>query len=379
MFLLHNLVRFGDLLHSLGVDASPGRMIDAASALEQVSLGNRGDVYHTLRAVLVRKREDLALFDQAFDLFWRKPPEGELAHLPQIGWVDKRKDTLITPPLVQPDDDSDVHETPAAEPEQKLIEITRTPSTLETLRTKDFAEMSGEELEQVKRVMAEMVWTLGQRRTRRTVNGAERPIDMRRTLRRAMRQGGEFTELSFRAPRFKPRPIVVLADISGSMDSYARLLLYFLYALTEGLDQRVESFVFATRLTRVTRFLSQREIEPALKRVTASVKDWSGGTKIGAAIERFNLDWGRRVLSGGAVVLIISDGWDCGDPALLEKQMERLHLTAHQVIWLNPLLGSPGYEPVTRGMQAALPHIDRFMPVHNLASLEALAAHLAGL
>jgi uncharacterized protein len=378
MFLLHNLVLFGDLLHRLGIDASPGRMIDAASALEHVWLGNKADVYHTLRAVLVRKHEDIKLFDQAFDLFWRKPPEGELAHLPQQDLIDKRKDAVIVPPMTQPDAPEAPAETPEA-PDDRLIELTRTPSALETLRQKDFAEMSGEELEQVKRVMAEMIWTLGQRRTRRTVSGSERPIDMRRTLRRAMRQGGEFSQLAFRAPRYKPRPIVVLADISGSMDRYARLLLYFLYALTEGLDQRVESFVFATRLTRVTRFLSHREIEQALKRVTSSVKDWSGGTKIGAAIERFNLDWGRRVLNGGAVVIVISDGWDCGDPALLGKQMERLRLTAHQVIWLNPLLGSPDYEPATRGMQAALPHVDRFMPVHNLASLEALAAHLAGL
>jgi hypothetical protein len=207
--------------------------------------------------------------------------------------------------------------------------------------------------------------------------GTERGLDLRRTLRAGMRQGGELMALLRREQREKPRPIVVIADISGSMERYAKLLLHFVYALSEGMDQRVESFVFATRLTRITRALNHREMEEALRRVSNAVNDWSGGTKIGAAIRTFNFDWGRRVLNGGAVVIVISDGWDCGDPALLGREMERLGHTCHRVIWLNPLLGAPDYEPATRGMRAALTHIDDFMPVHNLQSLSELAERLA--
>jgi hypothetical protein len=376
--LLNNLVLFGRVLHRCGLDVNPGRMIDAASALGHVDIGNKSDFYHALRGVLVHKREDIKLFDQAFDLFWRKPPEGELAHLPQLGLVEKHKQILIVPPQppaaqAERDDSGDDPE----DDSQKLIELTRLPSAHERLRNKDFADMSVDELEAIKRMIAQMVWQLGQRRTRRTRSGQGQALDLRRTLRAAMRQGGEWISLARRTPKFKPRPIVVLADISGSMERYSTLLLHFLYALTEGLDQRVECFVFATRLTRVTRALHHREVEEALRRVGRVVRDWSGGTKIGEAIRTFNQQWGRRVLNGGALALVISDGWDCGDPAILSAEMERLRMTTHEVIWLNPLLGAADYTPATRGMRAALPHVHRFLPVHNLTSLEALAEQLA--
>jgi uncharacterized protein with von Willebrand factor type A (vWA) domain len=170
---------------------------------------------------------------------------------------------------------------------------------------------------------------------------------------------------------------VVIADISGSMERYTRLLLHFVYGLSEGMQEMVEAFVFSTRLTRITRQLHNKDVEQAMRRVSQSVPDWSGGTRIGDALKRFNFDWGRRVLGRGAVVLIISDGWDRGDPAVLGQEVARLQRSCYRLIWLNPLLGSPRYEPLTRGIQAALPHIDDFLPVHNLASLEELANLLA--
>jgi len=228
-------------------------------------------------------------------------------------------------------------------------------------------------------MMTRLFWQLGERRTRRREPGKGRWLDLRRTLRLNLRHGGEILRWAEREPKFKPRPLVVIADISGSMERYTRLLLHFIYGLTQGLDQPVESFVFSTRLTRITRQIGQRNIDRALRDVGRTVNDWAGGTRIGDAVKAFNFDWGRRVLGRGAVVLLISDGWDRGDPLLLSREMGRLHRSCHRLVWLNPLLGSPEYEPLTRGIQAALPHLDDFLPVHNLASLEDLAARLAAL
>jgi uncharacterized protein len=377
--LMHNLVLFGRMLRTIGLDVNSGRVMDAAAALAHVQIANKTDFYNTLRCLLVHRRDDITLFDQAFDLFWRKPPEGERIDLPGFEMIRKTRDTLIVPPMPEQRQAQDRADAPEAEADQKLIELTQLPSASEQLRSKDFADMSAAEIEAIKRVIAAMIWQLGQRRTRRMKSGDARGLDLRRTLRAAMRSGGEYVALLKREPRVRPRPIVVIADISGSMERYSKLLLHFVYALAEGMDQRVEAFVFATRLTRITRALNHREVEEALRRVSAEVKDWSGGTKIGEAIKTFNFQWGRRVLNGGAVAIVISDGWDCGEPALLGREMERLRGTCRRVVWLNPLLGAPEYAPETRGMQAALPHIDQFLPVHNLISLEQLARQLAGL
>jgi hypothetical protein len=259
---------------------------------------------------------------------------------------------------------------------QTVVEITRTYSAREALYKKDFGELNAAELREIKRLMLQMVWNLGRRRTRRQRVGRGRLLDMRRSIRRSFRYGGELLEWRRRERKTKPRPLVIIADISGSMERYTRLLLHFLYSLAEGMEQRVEVFVFATRLTRITRQLRGRNVDRALQEVSDSVVDWSGGTRIGDALHTFNYEWGRRVLRGGAVVLLISDGWDRGDPDLLDAEMARLRRTCHRLIWLNPLLGSREYEPLTRGIQAALPHIDDFLPVHNLASLDDLALHL---
>jgi uncharacterized protein with von Willebrand factor type A (vWA) domain len=228
-------------------------------------------------------------------------------------------------------------------------------------------------------MIAHLLWKVSERRTRRKRPGKGHLIDLRRTLRRSLRSEGEIFRWSYLEPKRKPRPLVVLADISGSMERYTRLLLHFIYGMKAALNQPVEAFVFSTRLTRITRPLQSRDLDIALKNVGELVNDWAGGTRIGESLKTFNFDWGRRVLGRGAIVLIISDGWDRGDGQVLSREMARLKRNCHRLIWLNPLLGTPDYEPLTRGIQAALPHIHDFLPVHNLASLEDLANRLADL
>jgi uncharacterized protein len=381
--LLHNMVLFGRLLRALGLDVNPGRLIDLVQALAHIEIGQRDDFYHTCRSLLVHHKDDLHLFDQAFDLFWYKMwKEGIPIDLFGRPFNHPQPQTILVPPALKPEEekaDANKETAEQEDPDQTVIEVTKTYSIREQLRHKDFSQLTAEEVQAVKRVMAQLVWQLGQRRTRRRQPGRGHWLDFRRSLRRNLRYGGEMLQWSRREYKFKPRPLVVIADISGSMERYTALLLHFLYSLAEGLNQPVESFVFSTRLTRTTRQLRGRDIERALAEVSATVTDWAGGTRIGQAIKMFNFEWGRRVLGQGAVVVLISDGWDRGDPGLLREEIARLQRSCHRLIWLNPLLGSADYEPLTRGMQAALPHIDDFLPVHNLASLEDLAQHLANL
>jgi uncharacterized protein with von Willebrand factor type A (vWA) domain len=381
--LSHNITLFGRLLYRLGVDVNPGRTTDVIQALVHVDIGRKEDFYYTLRSLLVNRRDDIPLFDEAFQRFWRKPSDGgielELGRLIQDR--AKNDEPLVVPPapheqeeVALADEENDAEEDD--EELQTVVEITRTYSAREALYQKDFGELNAEEMREIKRLMLQMVWNLGRRRTRRQRGGRGRVLDMRRSIRRSFRYGGEMLEWRHRVRKTKPRPLVIVADISGSMERYTKLLLHFLYSLAEGMEQRVEVFVFATRLTRITRQLRGRNVDRALKEVSDSVVDWSGGTRIGDALHTFNYEWGRRVLRGGAVVLLISDGWDRGDPEMLDAEMARLRRTCHRLVWLNPLLGSREYEPLTRGIQAALPHIDDFLPVHNLASLDDLALHL---
>ncbi|MGH2522924.1 MAG: vWA domain-containing protein [Anaerolineales bacterium] len=382
--LLHNLLLFGRLLRGLGLDVNPGRMIDLIHALGHIEIGRRQDFYAAARSLLVHRREDFPLFDQAFELFWRKPAEGWTT-LNLGALINERRRSrrplFSSPPLRKPEATPSPAEEGQSPPTEQppVIQVTFTYSAREALRHKDFADLTGEELEAIKRLMSELAWRLGERRTRRRRSGEGPFFDLRRTLRHNLKYGGEVMEWARREPKFKPRPLVILADISGSMERYTRLLLHFIYSLTAGLHQPVEAFVFSTRLTRITRQLQTRAVDQALREVAQAVSDWSGGTRIGEALKTFNFDWARRVLGQGAVVLLISDGWDRGDVDLLRREMARLQRSCHRLIWLNPLLGAPEYEPLTRGMQAALPHIDDFLPVHNLASLEDLAEHLSRL
>jgi uncharacterized protein with von Willebrand factor type A (vWA) domain len=382
--LLHNLLLFGRLLRRLDLDVNAGRMIDLVAALQFVSIGAKSDFYHAARGLLVHRREDIPRFDQAFDLFWRRraamtPAFGKQT---QVRRFRPHPRAAVSPPVAAPP----IQEEPAAgtgdaatsSAPPRLVRAL-TYSDREALRQKDFAELTASEMQAVKSLIAGMVWHVRARKTRRRRPGHGRMLDFRRTVRLNLRYGGELLDWAEREPKVKPPPLVIIADVSGSMERYTRLLLLFTYSLARAWEQKVEAFVFSTRLTRITRQLRERNLDRALREVSRAVPDWSGGTRIGDALRTFNFDWGRRVLGRGALTLVISDGWDCGDISLLGDEISRLQRSSRRLIWLNPLLGAPDYEPLTRGIQAALPYIDDFLPVHNLASLDDLAEHLAGL
>jgi len=371
--LFRNMVLFARLVRVLGVGVSPRQLLDCFHATELIDLGWRSDFRQVAEVVLVSRHEDLDIFRRAFDLFWQARDPRALAEL-DLGLMVQRK-TRRTRRQRREAILSDEKGEEAQESESESPGI-RTYSDSETLRHKDFAELRASELEEVKSLMSNMKWHLDERRTRRRVHSPRgRYVDPRRSMRRSLAKGGELLEWSLRDRKQKRRPLVVLCDISGSMEAYSRILLQFLYAITNGME-KVEAFVFGTRLTRITRHLRERDVDRALKAVYEEVVDFGGGTRIGESLKAFNFDWSRRVLGRGAAVLVISDGWDRGAAELLGREMDRLHRSSHRLIWLNPLLGSPRYEPLTRGMQAALPYIDDFLPVHNLDSLERLAQHL---
>jgi len=375
--LLANLLLFGRLLRRLGMDVNAGRMLDLMQALDYIAIGHKHDFYHTARSLLVHRYEDLRIFEQAFELFWRKHA-GEWTTLDWRGLGEQPRATRpqqnARPFYHASLSNSQTKNQNPDDSPRPLVQ--QTYSDIEVLRHKDFADMNFDELKHARELIAELAWNPGERRTRRKQPGADRLLDLRRTLRRNLKYGGEVLEWARREPKLKPRPLVVIADISGSMERYTNLLLHFIYSLSSGLNQ-VEAFVFSTRLTRISRQLHHRDAERAVQEIGLAVQDWAGGTRIGEALKDFNFKWARRVLTRGAIVIIISDGWDRGVMPLLRAEMERLSLNCRRLIWLNPLLGYEGYEPLTQGMKTALPYLDEFLPVHNLASLEQLAEVLA--
>jgi uncharacterized protein with von Willebrand factor type A (vWA) domain len=373
--LLENLLLFGRLCRALGMDITPNRMIEVARALEFVELGRKQDVYHTLRALMVTRKRDIELFDEAFDQFWQRPVEDwTTLDLKSLGERRRQKKTqFLPPPDANPDGEGEPENTkPAVDP--TLVAIVPTYSSQEVNRYKDFADMTGEEIVAAKQMMEQLPWSLGVRETRRFASGKGANIDLRRTFRRNVRYAGEILELPTRKLKIKPRPLVMLCDISGSMERYTRLLLHFIHTLSSSIYQ-VESFVFSTHLTRITRPLRHKSVDEALQEVGTTVKDWGGGTRTGESLHTFNYFWARRVLGRGAVVLVITDGWDRGEQAVLREEMARLQRNCYRLIWLNPLLG-PQYEPLTRGAVSMLPYVDDFLPVRNMANLEALAREL---
>lgn len=378
-FLLKNLVLFGRLLRSVGLDVGPGQVIDLAAALEHIDIGNREDFYFAARALFVHRHADIPLFDHAFRTFWQartaRPLEMPTEPHPEL----QPKPLRIPNSLLREVSLDDPAVAQARRSDRVMVELQQTFSALEVLRKKDFETFTWEEVQQAKQLMAEMTWHVGERRTRRKLpvaRGAH--LDMRRVVRRNLKYGGEFLELAWKDRKYKPRPLVVLCDISGSMEKYSRMLLHFIHSLSNGM-RGVEAFVFGTRLTRITRQVERRDIDDSMNEVVKVVQDWGGGTRIGEVLKTFNYRWARRVAAHGAVVLIISDGWDRGDPAVLRQEMQRLQKSCYRLMWLNPLLASPEYEPLTRGLQAALPYVDDFLPVHNLDSLMALGRTLSQL
>jgi hypothetical protein len=369
--LAANLLAFGRLLRALGVDVSPGQARDALTAVAAVGLATRGDVYHALSATLVGRAADLPIFAAAFDAFWKDHGPG----LPRPAPGESSAAMSQQADIVLPDTDA-----VAADPDAPDSGDSSPPDTIgmwsgaDALRDQDFADVTPAELEHIRAALSALAWNPGQRRTRRWVPGRGARIDLRRAWRQSLRSG-ELLRLPTRTRTTRPRPLVLLADVSGSMERYSRMLLHFAYALQRARG-RVEVFLFSTRLTCVTRELAGGSVDAAVTAVSRRVPDWSGGTRIGEVLRTFHVRWARSVLSRRPVILVVSDGWDRGDPAVLQQQVARLQRSAHRLIWLSPLLGTVDYQPVTRGLVAALPFVDDFLPARTLGNLEDLARHL---
>jgi uncharacterized protein with von Willebrand factor type A (vWA) domain len=378
--LADNIVRFVRVLRAAGLPVGPAHALAAQEAALAVGIANREDFRAALGAVLVSRREQLPVFEQGFDLFWRDPRLLQrllAAHAPAgVPGAGRDSEQEIAARLAQamlpadalperrPDGGADLEPVPASSPR-------------EALRHKDFETMTADELTAVKKMLAELRLPLPELPTRRTVPaGRGHRVDLRATLRRATGAAGTLAPLRWRRRGRRTPPLVILCDISGSMDRYARMLLHFLHAVT-GDHDRVHVLLFGTRLTNITRHLHHRDVDVALARVKSAVPDWAGGTRIGACLVEFNRRWSRRLLGQNAVVLMISDGLDAEAGEGLGMQMERLHKSCRRLVWLNPLLRYDGFEARPAGIRAMLPHVDDFLPVHNLQSLAQLGRALA--
>lgn len=365
-----NLVAFSRTLHRHGIPVGLRQLLTLFRALALTDVSNQDDFFNASECTLLTRQQDRALFRQLFEAFWLKRP------------LQLTADPAFPKPRFQGepgvDTDHALHAQNSSTVGQGGDESGEPPgySWVELLRHKDFAELTPDEMEQMGRFLTQLPLQLGQRRTRRMRSGRGKRLDLRATLRESLRHQGEWLRWRQQGRLDQPRPLVVLADISGSMERYSRLLLQFVYATVRRHQPGAEAFVFGTRLTRITRILRARDLQAALDEVSKRVEDWSGGTRIGESLHTFNTTWARRMLGRAAVVLLISDGWDRGDPALLAREIARLQRSAGRLIWLNPLMGTANYRPLTRGLQAALPHVDEFRPAHNLASLEQLAEAL---
>ncbi len=378
--LAENVMHFARVLRAAGLPVGPGKVLDALAALQIAGVERRDDFYWTLAAVFVDRREQFELFDQAFHIFWRDPKLLERVmslFLPQVqGRVPDEQPEMsnrLADALLPRDRPG---ESPEA-PEEIELDATFTVSDREVLQRADFESMTSEELAQAKRLIADLRLPIPEVRTRRLVPDAHgRRVDLRATLRASLRAGADIIPLRRRSQESRHPPLVVLCDISGSMSRYSRMFLHFLHAITNDRD-RVHTFVFGTRLTNITRHLRHRDVDVALAGVSAAVADWSGGTRIGASIREFNLRWSRRVLGQNAVLLLITDGLDRDLGKDLGPEMERLHKSCRRLVWLNPLLRYEGFEPRPLGVRVMLPHVDAFLPAHNIDSLIALGRALS--
>jgi len=377
--LAENILYFARALRAAGLPVGPGAVLDALEALQIARVGDRHDFYWTLHAVFVKRHEHTMLFDQAFRIFFRRR-----------GYIDKLiasmlPETLPSAPKPPPPGAQRIQEALFAgsdrrEEERQEVEIDArlTVSDRELFQKKDFAQMSAAEIAAARAAIARLALPLNLIRTRRlAVARRGHMIDLRRTLRASMKAGGAVIDLKYLGPRQKEPPIVALLDISGSMSQYTRLFLHFLHSVTDA-RKRVTTFLFGTRLTNVTRAIRQRDPDEALAACSAHVVDWSGGTRIAFSLHEFNKRWSRRVLSQGAVVLLITDGLERDPDDTLGFEMDRLHRSCRRLIWLNPLLRYEGFEARARGMRTMLPHVDELRPIHNLESMAGLVAALSG-
>jgi uncharacterized protein with von Willebrand factor type A (vWA) domain len=376
--LAENIVYFARALRAAGIPVGPGAVLDALAAVETARVGTREDFYWTLHAVFVKRHEHSILFDQAFHIFFRKR-----------GYLDK----LIASLLPQAPPREDAPPKPGAQRVEEALfsglralerdrndveaDARLTVSDREVLQRKDFAQMTAAEIAAAKAAIKRLVLSLDEVKTRRLApNRHGHLIDMRRTLRASLKAGGAVIDLKYLGPRSKAPPIVALLDISGSMSQYTRLFLHFLHAVTDA-RKRVHTFLFGTRLTNVTRALRQKDPDEALAAVTASVADWSGGTRIATSLRAFNKRWARRVLTQGAIVLLITDGLERDGGEQLAFEIDRLHRSCRRLIWLNPLLRFAGFEAKAKGIRAMLPHVDELRPIHNLEAMTDLVKALS--
>ena len=380
--IAENIMHFARVLREAGLPAGPGAVLDALEAVRLGVIQSRNDFYWALHCIFVKRREHNVLFDQAFHVFWRKPKLLEqmmqmLFQQIRVDVPDKKQQAgmkRLAEAMFRPQ-----KQTPEQSRQSDDLELDAdfTFSGDEVLRQKDFEQMTGEEQRQARRAIARMRMHRLEVRTRRFApahNG--NAIDMRRTLAKSLRNRGELVDLALRKRQTREPPLVVLLDISGSMTSYSRMLLHFIHALAND-RSRVSVFVFGIRLTNISREIARRDIDEAMDKIADAVADWSGGTRIGAALHEFNYLWARRVLGQGAHVLLMSDGLDRDDTGDLAREMTRLRLSARRIVWLNPLLRFDAFEPRAGGIRAIMPHVDEFRPVHNLQSLDELAAALS--
>jgi uncharacterized protein len=382
--LAPNIMHFGRVLRAAGLPIGPGKIIDATQAVMAVGIQSRSDFYWALHAVFVNRRDQHVLFDQAFHIFWKDPKLLERMMgilLPQIDGgeappPEEQPLRRLQEALSQPQDDKPESEQEEEQDEEIELDAAMTVSERELLQTMDFEEMSADEIDAAKRAIAQMRLPITEIPTRRyQASMRQARVDMRATMRAALRSGGDSIPLKFRKRRTRTPPLVILCDISGSMSRYTRMFLHFMHAVTNDRD-RVHTFLFGTRLTNVTRYLRNKDIDLAIEQVTDAVEDWSGGTRIGESLSDFNRFWSRRVLGQGAIVILISDGLDRDAGRGLNMEIERLHKSCRRLIWLNPLLRFDGFQPKSQGIQAILPSVDEFRPVHNLSSLEELIGAL---
>jgi uncharacterized protein with von Willebrand factor type A (vWA) domain len=377
--LPHNIMHFARLLRRAGLPVGPSDMLAAQQAARLVEIGSRAQVRTALRTTMVHRHEHQDLFDQAFTMYWRDPTGAAFEKAMDLLSGGKEKPPERAPPgsrrlaeAMEPR-----KQPPPDAKREEQIEAMMTVSDRERLQTMDFEAMSAEEIALAKAEIRKLVLPLDLRRTRRRRPDPRGPhLDLRATIRQSLRNGGEIFDIAASRKVERPPPLVVLCDISGSMNRYAQILLHFLHAVANDRDH-VTTFLFGTRLSNITRQLRHRDAEVAFQMVSHAVPDWSGGTRIGEALESFNRDWSRRVLGQGAVVLLVTDGLDRDGAKGLAENMDRLHRSCSRLVWLNPLLRWEGFQPKSQGIRAMLPHVDEFRTVHNLASLRDLVATLS--
>ena len=375
---------FGRFLRQAGYPVGSGEIMEAVKAVNYIKIEKREDFRQALKTCLLSNYKLIPLFDQLFEIYWRNPDKIEnvsniLKRLNESR-IDVEKKNLIKENI------EDIFKKQFSEtntPDQELDKSDKVNihlySPFEQLKSKRFDHYSDEELEEAKKFINNRTWELPKRRLRRLRSGKfGNKLDIRNTIRNNIFPSQDFVQLSWKKPKVKARPLVILMDISGSMDHYTRILMHFIHSINS-IGERVEAFTFGTRLTRITKYLKEKSVNDSIEIINGLVKDWSGGTKIGETMQQFNYRWARRILGNGTIVLIITDGWDTGNTKLLGQEFDRLHRSCYRLIWLNPNLGYQDFEPITKGVQIIMKYADDFLPIHNLQCLDDLGNMLLSL